>query len=149
MTHTRDTKAFFQSRPYKVPVYVRSGNIELIQRFGPWITFEIQFIFDASPKPGIEDGHNADFPSLRTFCLIIISTANDLFAGRSEDESVLRLCSVRPLSIAKRRIRFYDSSRDEVVQSKQILVVSKTVQIPSAPGQSAKVLGDGGQQRLG
>lgn len=58
------------------------------------------------------------------------------------------LRSITPLDIAQWGICLNNSGADEVVQTKEVLVVSETVEVASAEGQGAKVLCDGGEKSL-
>ena len=74
--------------------------------------------------------------------LIVVSTADYLFDIRSEKEGMFKLSGVTPLDITQWRIRFHDTRFDKVVQAQEVFVLPKTVQVPPAEWQSAKVLVD-------
>jgi hypothetical protein len=75
--------------------------------------------------------------------LIIISSANHLLHIRPQQNSVLKLRSITSLDITEGWVRFHDARRDQMVQAEQVFVQSQSIQISSAPWQSAKVLVDG------
>jgi hypothetical protein len=56
---------------------------------------------------------------------------------------MLKLGSIASLDIAEGWICFHNAGRDQMVQAKQIFVQSQSIQISSAPWESAKVLVDG------
>lgn len=58
------------------------------------------------------------------------------------------LRSVAALNIAKGRVGLYDTGRDEVIETEQVLIVAEAIEIAPAEGQGAEVLGDGVEQRL-
>lgn len=76
--------------------------------------------------------------------------ANSLLenSGASNGTDVFTLCRVASLDIAQRRVRLDDTSANQIVQAQEILVVTQAVQISPTERQSAKVLGNGVEQRL-
>ena len=73
---------------------------------------------------------------------IVVSAADHLFDVRPEKESVFKLSSVTPLDITEGRICFHNARLDKIIQAQEIFVLAKTVQVPPAERQSAKVLVD-------
>ena len=71
---------------------------------------------------------------------IVITPADDLLNGRPQQESMLELSSVAPLDIDKRRIRFDNARRNEIIQPEQVFLLTETVEVPATERQSAEIL---------
>jgi hypothetical protein len=77
------------------------------------------------------------------YALVVIPPADDFLDVRPEQNGMLKLRRVAPFDIAKRWICFHDALLNQMVQTKQVFVLAQSVQISSAPWQSAEVLVDG------
>lgn len=62
---------------------------------------------------------------------------------------MLELCSVGALDIAQRRVCLHDATLNEVVETKEVLLMAKTVQVPATERQGTEVLVNGGEKVLG
>ena len=62
---------------------------------------------------------------------------------------MLQLRRIASLDVYQRRIRLHDPTGHKVVQTQQILVLAETVEIPTAEGECAEVLGDGVEEGAG
>lgn len=59
--------------------------------------------------------------------LVIIALAHDLLASWSEEYRVLVLCCVTALDVTQRRIGVHNSTLAKVVQSHQVLSLTKSI----------------------
>ena len=79
---------------------------------------------------------------------IIISLADDLFTGWSEEYSVFILCSKGPSHVTQRRIRINYTGIAQILKRHQVPTLTKPVQPPATEGKSGEVLIDDVEELL-
>lgn len=78
--------------------------------------------------------------------LVVISSADNLFARWAQQYSVLKLRCVRAFDVAQGRIRIHYTQVAQVLQCHQVLALSQAIQPSAAEGKSTKVFIDNIQQ---
>ena len=79
---------------------------------------------------------------------IVVPTADNLFATTADQNCMLELSNMTPLSINKRSITLHDALIDQLLHCKMILLHSQALEIPTTEDNAAKVIVNSLEQRL-
>jgi len=74
--------------------------------------------------------------------LVVISSADNLFARWAQQYGVLKLCRVRAFDVAQGRIGIHDAQVAQVLQCHQVFALPQAIQPSAAEGESTKVFID-------
>ena len=67
-------------------------------------------------------------------CSVIVAAADHLFAGRPEQDCVLKLGRVAALGVAQWRVRVHNAQVTQVLERHQVLALTVAVQPAAAEG---------------
>jgi len=74
--------------------------------------------------------------------LVVIASADNLFARWAQQYGVLKLCRVRAFDVAQGRIGIHDAQVAQVLQCHQVFALPQAIQPSAAEGKSTEVFID-------
>lgn len=77
---------------------------------------------------------------MHMYVSVVVSTAHDFLACRSEQDGVFKLSRVRALGVTQRGVGVDDAQVTQVLQGHQVLAFTQTVEPAATERQGAEVL---------